>query len=444
MKKFRILTILFAFALILTGCATVSNVRDANGRDVYFDNVQYNYGQVVEVGDYVYYGNGFKKTGDSGFDYNESAKYAYLARLDVKSELKVENEDNSLIQSTSPNGIEKVNDKLVGYENQNMFALGSYLYFTSANTHKTGNMENDYTQVSLFRVKFNGDGLEELGTFKHDDDSLLDVRKGSDGNYYYVLTQKIDDTTNLYSLKIGDTLGKLTQLNKYEKDGKTVIDSISNIVLCDDDSMVRRAVYTTSLGTIKSVDFATGEMKEYPVGNSNASVTLIDMVGDIVFYSYTLKAKTEVYYKNIATDSTAFTDANLFYTQTSIKNVKSVKNGYVFISGTSNSVMYKTLGDMTSVQLLLTSSDYADLLFTEGDYLYYSSATSLGRVNVTNQEKEEIVKMTAIISGKVGYTGSDLYFYAQLEEKAEDNTDSNYYMYRTDKNGNYQLVGQTN
>ena len=443
MKKFRILTILFAFALILTGCATVSNVKDKNGRDLYFDSIQYNYGQVVELGDYVYYGNGFKKTGDSGFDYNDAAKYTYLARLNVENELKVENEDNSLIQSTTPAGVEKVNDKVIGYENQNMFALGSYLYFTSANTHKTENMENDYTQVSLFRMKFNGDKLEEIGTFKHDDDSLLEVRKGSDGNYYYVLSQKTNDTTNLYSLKIGDTLGKLTQLNKYEKDGKSVSDSISNVVLCDDNSTVRRAVYSTSLGTIKSVDFATGEMREYPVGNSSASVTLIDMVGDVVFYSYTLKAKTEVYYKNIATENDAFTDAKLFYTQSSIKNVKAIKNGYTFVSGTSSSVMYKTLDDMTSVKLLLTSSDYADLLFTEGDYLYYSSATSLGRVNVTNQEKEEIVTMTAVISGKVGYCGGYLYFYAQLEEKAEDNTDSNYYMYRTDKNGNYQLVGKT-
>ena len=446
MKKFRILAILFTFALILTGCATVSNVKDKSGKDVYFDNIQYNYGRVVEVGDYVYYGNGYQKTTESGFDYNTSAKFTYLSRLNVAGELKVENDDNSLLKSTTPNGVEKVNDKVIGYENQNMFALGSYLYFTSANTHKTENLENDYTRVSLFRIRFNGDGLEEIGTYKHDENSILDVRKGSDGNYYYIISQTENDVTNLYSIKLGDKLGKLTQLNKYEKDGETVVDTIAQSVLCDENSTVRKLFYSTSTNNgnvIKSVDFATGEIKEYPVGNLSAKVSLIGMAGDVVFYGYTVKAKTEVYYKDVSIDGGSFTDTKFFYTQSSIKNIDAIGDGYVFVSGTSSSVMYKTLTDMTSVKLLLTSDEYADILFTDGDYVYYSSATEIGRVNVKTQEKETIVSMTAIISGSVGYSGNYIYFYAQLEEKAEDNTDSNYYMYRTDKTGNYQLIGKT-
>ena len=60
--------------------------------------------------------------------------------------------------------------------------------------------------------------------------------------------------------------------------------------------------------------------------------------------------------------------------------------------------------------------------------------------------------MTSIISGQCGYTGDYIYFYAQLEEieddentdeDEEEEVDTNYYMYRTDKQGNYQLVGQT-
>ena len=122
-----------------------------------------------------------------------------------------------------------------------------------------------------------------------------------------------------------------------------------------------------------------------------------------------------------------------------------VGDGYVFVSASSGSLMYKTLDVTTDAVLLTTSSEFENVLFTDNNYVYFSSSTSIKRISVLESERElqNIVTMDAIISGQCGYDGQNIYFYAQLQEKPEDNTDENYYMYRTDKLGNYQLIGKT-
>ena len=62
-KILKVFALIFCAAIFLTGCATVSNVK-INGKDAYFENIQYNQGQVVVVGDYVYFGNGFTSSSE--------------------------------------------------------------------------------------------------------------------------------------------------------------------------------------------------------------------------------------------------------------------------------------------------------------------------------------------------------------------------------------------
>ena len=456
MKKFRFLSILFGMALILTGCATVSNVVDNNGKSVYYNDIVYNQGQVVEVGDYIYYGNGYASISSTDFSYKTAQKTSYLARVDVSTDFSYDSSvEVEQRKNTTPNGVKKVNSKLVGYENQDMFAFGSYIYFTSANTHKNKNLENDYTQVSLFRVKFNGDGFKEIETFAHDSDSVITVQKGSDNNYYYIISEpdgSSNSTYNLYSIKIGDSLGKKTQLNKYKEDGKEVVDPIKSVAVCDENSQNKNVLYTTASTSagidtvcVKSVDFATGELKTLDNGVAGSTTKFVGREGDNVFYAYTNKQVTEIYFKDLAVDDNYFspTPNHKFYNASEIKNVKDVGNGYAFVSGSSKSLMFKEISSQQDAELLLSSSDYSDILFTDGDYVYYSNSTSIGRVNVLSKEKETIIAMNEIVSGKCGYAGNYIYFYAKLEEKDDDSTDTNFYMYRTDKEGNYQLVGKT-
>ena len=58
-KLLKIFAIIFCATLFLTGCATVSDVKDNNGDKIYFAEPVYFEGQVAKVGDYLYYGNGY-------------------------------------------------------------------------------------------------------------------------------------------------------------------------------------------------------------------------------------------------------------------------------------------------------------------------------------------------------------------------------------------------
>ena len=451
MKKYKILSAVLGLSLLLTGCATVGDVKGTNGKNIYFDEIAYNQGQVVQVGDYVYYGNAYFSSSDSSFSYSKSQKKGYLSRINTSKDFtydsSVEVEDR---QNTTPKEAQKVNgDKLVGYQNQNMFALGSYLYFTSANTHKNSSLENDYTQVSLFRIKFNGDKFEEIATYKHDENSIITATKGSDNNYYYVISEPTSDSYyNLYSIKIGDNLGKAKQLNKYKADGEETTDKVLTCTISDKDSTVKKIVYTVAstktmldTTTVKAVDFATGSIETLDEGVVGSETKLLGRVGDQVFYSYKYSGKTEIYFKDLANSDGSFSpNSNRFYDATSISNIMKVNSGYVFVSTSSKSVMFENPENTSSPVLLLTSDDYTDILFTDGNYVYYSDGTSISRINVVDKTKQTIVSMTAIISGQVGYTGDYIYFFAQIEGQEDD---TNYYMYRTDKEGNYQLIAKT-
>lgn len=439
MKK-RILTIcslLFCFALILTGCATVGDVY-INGKSAYFDNITYFEGQVAKIGDYLYFGNGYYDITADDFNYGDASKGGYLARVKVDGNFSFDEDVDT--QNSSPKGIEKVNDKLIGYKNQYMFALGSYLYFTSANTHKVADgLKNDYTQVSIFRVKFNGDGFEELGTFKHDDNSLLSAQKVGDEFYYIISEPTANSAYNVYTIKIGEKIGST----------KKVVSDAESVVICDEASQYKTILYTKnnenstySTDAIHSVEIATGTDKVLDNGASGSSTTLLGRVCDEVFYSYEINSAKDIRHKNLVTDDVYFGGGQVFHSAEKITNINKAGLGYIFISDSSKSLMYKESFDEDAV-LLLKTADYSDILFVDGDYVYYSNSTSISRVNVRSLTQENLVTMSAIQSGKCGYTKDYIYFYAQLEQQDEEQEeDTNYYLYRTDKQGNYQLVGQ--
>lgn len=439
MKKYLVSLCSFVFcvALILTGCATVSDVY-VNGKAIYFDDIAYFEGQVAVVGDYLYYANGFTDITVEDFDYGASSKLTNLSRIKISSTFDYA-KDVEDKQNTSPKGIETVSNKLVGYKNQNMFALGSYLYFTSANIHKTKDAENDYSQVSLFRVKFNGDGQEELGTFKHDDNSILKAVKDGDNFYYLITAPASDSKTDVYSIKIGDNCEK----------AKKIVQNAESVVLCDEDSTIKNVIYTVdaedfteATDCVKAVSLNGDALDNLDNGVSGATITLNGRVGDEVFYSRSQDAINEVYHKNIGGQSTSFASGKVFHATTKVNKVSAVADGYMFIGDTSKSVMYKADFEKDA-QYVLGSGEYTDVLFADGEYIYYSNATSISRVSVLTKEKQTLVSMTAIISGQCGYDGEYVYYFAQLENQGDEEKDTNYYMYRVDKEGNFTLISKT-
>lgn len=447
MKK-KILTIIalvFCVALVFSGCATVSAVKDSLGQAISFNSPVYFGGQVAEVGDYIYYGNAYVATTSEGFKYSSAAKVAYLSRIENKNSFTFDEDvKNANIIYTTPQEVEKVKGKkLVGYENQNMYAYGQHLYFTSANVHKTRGMENDYSQISLFRIKFDGSGLKEIATFKSDASSDIKLVQGSDGQYYFVAVAPKDDAYAIYSVKVGKSVGKAEML----------VDKVTSAVIADENSSQRNVIYTVDAEkdnkttSMKAVDFATGEITDLDDGVAGSETKLISRVGDRVFYSYTNPENKikEVYSRVINHVNTSFSPTQKFYDAESISDVEEAGEGFIFKTD-SGALVFKTLNGVQ--KLLLASADYSDRLFVKNDFVYVSTDSSIKRVSVVDYAVETIVSGVEMISGKAGYSEGYLYFYAklgtlELNEGEEATEDGNYYMYRSDMLGNIQLIGKT-
>ncbi len=444
-KLLTIIALVFCVALVFTGCATVSAVKDTLGNPIYFNEAIYFGGHVAEVGDYIYYGNGYVSTTDSAFNYDKASKVAYLSRI-KNSDFYTFGDDvkNVNMAHTSPKEVEKVNgDKLVGYENQNMYALGEYLYFTSANVHKTDSMENDYSQISIFRIKFDGSSFSEIATFKNDESSEIALTKGSDGEYYFVAVAPKDDAYAVYSVKVGDNVGKVT----------TLVEKVVTAVIADEYSTQKNVIYTVDAEkdlettSVKAIDFATTDQIELDGGVAGSTTKLLDRVGDRVFYSYTNPENkvAEVYSKVINEKNTNFSPTEKFYNAKTISDVEKANEGYIFKTE-GGALVYKTLSG--EEECLVKAADYTDRLFVQGDYVYTSTASSISRVSLIDYSVESIVSGVTMISGQAGYTEGYVYYYArlgqlELDEGEEEKVDENYYLYRADMQGKIQLIGKT-
>ncbi len=453
---FKIFALIFCVSLLMTGCATVSNVK-INGKDAYYKDLQYNKGQVLVVGDYLYFGNGYTSSSEEGFDYDDAKKTGYMSRLNLNKTLTFDDKVSDVKKPYStPKQVEKVNDKkLVGFQNQDMFALGGYIYFASANTHKTSDMKNDYTQVSLFRMKYNGDGLKELvknSAFKQGEGSTITVQKGSDNNYYYIIVEPAEnDTFTIKTLKIGDKIGKI----------KTIVKDVKSYAIADENSTQKNIIYTTSseqtqeTTAVKAVDFASGKVTDLDNGNAGTTVKFMGRAGDVVFYAYTRKAtEPEVYFKDLLSSDNYFNAplAERFWTASSISNIQKAEDGYIFKTS-EGALIYKEL--TSKAVRLMDSEDFSDILFVEGDYVYTSSSKSIKRISTINREIESILSLDEkeLVSGQCGYDGTYIYYFSQIldvedienpdDENEEKESDENYYLFRTDKFGNSQLIGKS-
>ena len=386
------------------------------------------------------FANGYSDSSADDFDYSTASQTGYLARINLGQSFTFDEEATDT-NNSSPLGSEKVSDRFVGYQNQNMFAYGSYLYFTSTNTHRTDELQNDYSRVTLLRVKFNGDGLQEIYTTRFDDNSQISVQKGSDGNYYYVIcAQNSEEEYQLSSIRIGDSLGENTIL----------AENIESYAIADANSSFKNVVYTTTNDDgeieIKAVDFANGQITVYSYPQSS-EITLLDRVGDVVFYSVdTDISDVEIYQKNI-TQSNNFDATGRFYSDDSISNVMATEDGFAFITE-NGSLVYKTLNGTSKV--LISSDTTFDVLFEENGWIYYSTSTQINRIGVLSGETQNVVTMTSIISGTYGISDGYIYFFAQIEQTDSESSDTeevdeNYYLYRAPLSGNgaYQLIGRS-
>lgn len=458
-------------ALLLTGCGpTLTNVDNPSKEIIYVAG-----GSALSVGGYTYFANGFvqKSVYESAtdgygeavqYDYSSHSNYSFLAR--VKQGVVADNGADF-----SPSNVERVNgeNKVAGFQDQDMFIIGQNLYFTSTSTHRNDKNIHNYNNITLWRTALNGgDRPEEIfSTSYFTGGKFAPVGDSQSGYYWICYTGAYNSTADstayanppdfsgkLFSIKVGDGANP----------SKEIASHVSGVAFPDANEIgTNKSIFYTTSDGVFSIDYAgSQEAKKY--NSASETITLVDMIKDKVFFT-TTQDSTATYVRDVAgiSNGQTFNDRTLFVRNSSISNIQFVcegdntYEGYIYTSGGDSGIKYLHAGNTIS-HPLVNSDSFTDFLFVDGDYVYLSSASEIMRVSIkavgdTALTPTTIVSMgdSMIMSGEFGYDGKYIYFFSKLKsdvELEEENppADDNYYMYRALKGedqNKYQLIGKT-
>ena len=460
MKKItKLLCGILGVAFLATGCATVGNIKNNDSELIYNGNA------AVMVDGYLYYGNAFTDINGDSFknlnNYKESAKLSYLARLNTNIELAAKTNDYS------PKEVSKVAEEVVGQENQFMFVLGQYVYYTTPKKEQSTNSDNkleyQFSYSTLCRSKLNGDDRKEL--YKTEAKITKIEALKYNGKYYIVFLA-------------GENLVKMELGNKVKT--TTIATGVNGIAIpktyeknkeqstLDWNGMI---YYTTARSVEDNTDISGTVLSKISVAGGSASqvgfkqgktISLVGRERDVVFY--TIDSKTYKLDTN-KVGQVDVTSENYKYYDAAISKINLVASsarelGYLFTSN-SNLVFKTVAGESAVLKFESDGTSISNIAFVNGRTIYLESATGLysadiSNITITNGEQKtvectKIVTMTAMHEGLYSFDGKYIYFYAQLEKENDEDkiteTDGNYYLYRTRVGGSdkysYELLGLT-
>lgn len=429
----------------LTGCGVQTDIKNDSS------DILYNGGIVSVVGDHLVFANGYKSDDISTIsNYNDFAKVSYLAA--------VNSENIANDKFVSPEGVKKLNSKVLGYKNEYMFVYGNSIYYATPNLHKTGSNQHVFTYVSFFKCNFDGSGETELLTTQSYDSEKAVIRALKfDGKAYLF----VFDGTDLYVINLQNNTKKCISSK-----------ATSVAIPSEGDEWNGKVFYTESKensngqkgNQVFSYDVKEGKSKSLN-NNINETVTFTGRIRDRVFYTHkdeiTSVTTTKVADSN-RYSQVAFASAGVDYYDSEISNIISITgnddddyNTVIFTSSLTGSSQVMIEKPNSDKCVLLENDKYSDVIFAHNGLIYYSTDSGICCKDVDTNETTTLVEDMEIISGKVGYNIDEdgcvthLYFYAKLvypedDETEEDDKDTNYYLYQVETTGykNVSLVGK--
>ena len=407
MKKYLsvIAVLVLCVCFMFSGCTPVLEMPTGN--------IFSNGGSVVMVGDYVYYANTFVDYSslESGDNTEKTTEHNAMYRLKTDDKGFVTRDDDGEIQN-----VEKVYAKIAGFNMSNMFVVGNYLYFTSPNVHKDNSGSTKFDLTTLFRVKLNGTGLKEIYT-----------TQTSQGKFFLVTEQNpyllIFDDSKIIKIEIKDNLSGKEVLIEDVLDTvfPTTYSDIDYIYYTKDISEEDKNVglsgnylYKLDLSTTQSVN----------VGKpSRETVTLVAYENNVLYYKKLVDGEA-LYYSNEFVGGFEATEQQL----TVVGEVDGTDSISEFTPINNEHCVYKydskiMLDTDTNP---LVSEDGATIELVYSDYIYYTTANGLYRINYKSREVQTVALVKDIQTGSCDIAGEYCYFYA----KVEGNTTDTYYAHR--------------
>lgn len=484
---FAILSV-FALAGVLTGCATVGNIKNTE------TEIIMNGTGAALVGNHLYFANAFSDSVTSEAEYSTAAATSYLARVDTTAL------GEDVDQNFSPKLVEKVAGNVTGFSGSFMFVLGQNIYYATPNTQmitktdEEGNKttEHHYDYTTFYKSALNGDGQKKLLTTT-EVVSQCEALK-CDGKYYIVVLAG----SELFKINLSnDSVEKIEKEDEVTSVAlqKTYQKNIQAEADLNFDGYVYYAINRPDpngsglSGTIvKRVKLSGGEAE--PVYNQQTAVSLLGRDKDYVFYSESYQGQQWICRYDVTSPKNSFGAQNVsnrYYCggttqeETTFHRVETDSGrvlGYVFMIESTMHYVSNDGAKSGTVKFVSPSGSEEttfSLMFVKGRTAYIVTAANIYRAgledifNSSTKGNEvdctPIVTMTSISSGAAyAFDGENIYFYAGLqelpkdetedeeeseeEETPETETDETNYLYRaslkvSDASKNYQLLGQT-
>lgn len=406
MKKISILlcSLMLLCCLLFTGCTNLAMPSNKN--------ITSNGGNVLTVGEYLYFANTYTAYSSLNDGDNNEGKVDKQALYRAKTTNgTLEFEENGTLKN-----LERVASKVAGAECSNIFVNGEYIYFTSPNIHKTKTSENRFDLVSFFKIKLDGTGLKELYTTS-DAASKFNYVNFDEKNYCFIKDGKL-----LIRFELG-------------KDTKTQLtDDLSEIVF--DGLNLKKAYYTTARAddftgnVLKTINLETGEKTE--ISNViNTSFTLYALYDGMLYYKKTTDIDDFYYYNDFSNDFNS--EEELIYAS-SVTNFtvlgKTARDGQVVAYIFESQLNIKVLNDTVYSDVVVDSQDISgaptSILTANAEYIYFASANGIFRVDYKQGNIQKISGSTDIKTDKCDIVGNYFYYYT----KAQGNTTDTYYLHR--------------
>ena len=407
-----VLALVLCLCFVLVGCTPKLEMPKGN--------IDSNGGSVVMVGDYVYYANTFVDYSSLSGNANEDKTTNQNALYRVKTDEfgYTTRDDDDFIEN-----IEKVTTKISGFNNSNMFVVGNYLYFTSPNAHKNKKGEDLFKLTTLFRVKLDGTGRQEILS-----------TETTQGKFFLVTEETpyllVFDNSKIIKLTIGDKLGKI----------ETLVSDVLDVVFPTNYGKLDAFYYTTDISEQdKTAGLSGNYLHKFDLTNNNQSLISRNERETISLVAF---EDGKLYYKRLDAE----TKDSLYYSNTM---QETFENGEKVLTAVGETTSKDSTTDVISKFSIINEDNYVFeynkkiMLNTEttplvneeakiekiyGDYVYYSTSKGLFRISYKDKKVQTVAEISNIKQGEgaVDIAGEYVYFYA----KTANNSTDTYYCHR--------------
>ena len=428
---------LFSFTACTTNTAFTENPSAS-------DIVEGNGTLAVTYGDYVYYTNGFtgyEDVKDTNKEGNITYSGLYRTKLvngqAVETETDVDDEGKVIFDETkSINDTDILVSKVCGFEYMGLYIFGDYIYYTTPNNLKGGDLSVRTDLIDFCRTKLDrSSGQELLYTTTNSGSAVTYNMYEKDGVVYQII---MDGRSSSDTSKMVVNTIKNTGISTFTTDSDWKVTSYAE------------TKYTTSAETVNDLDkdlyftYQTDDITTYTVlaklelGTTNVTTILNDNSSTIVLEG---SRGGRLYYTK-STINPASEGAYLFYNNMNTADffagegqltTNAYTNYIVYNSGigvgalvydSSNTSVYRVTASGNPVQVL-SGTSITNFIGIYGNYFYYLSSSNIYRVNfVTLGTAENLTSDDGTISASeanyVSIAGDKMFYLKQYSN--DDNT----------------------